>query len=121
MITLLLFLRTGVAVFSGLLIWVVVTQLVGGNASLPSLLIPVWCAGIGGGVLCTVFSPSQGVSLAAVSGVVMALGWLTLRHWVLQIPLEDDWLIALWPVWFIPAYYVGAYGYLRFLWSQHRR
>ena len=51
MITLLLFLRTGVALFSGLLIWVVVTQLVGGNASLPSLLIPVWCAGIGGGVV----------------------------------------------------------------------
>jgi hypothetical protein len=92
-LTLLLFLRTGVALSLGLFVWTVSTELFLGLPTMLALLGPVWLGGMCGGFVCVLFSPRQGLSLAFVAGVLMAFGFLLIRH----------------------AYYVGAYGYLLFL------
>ena len=48
-------------------------------------------------------------------GVLLTLGFLWVRHGYWGMPLGDNTFLSLWPVWFPPAFYVGAYGYLRFL------
>ena len=53
--------------------------------------------------------------MAAVSGLLLALGFLWFRHVYLALPVTGSALVALWPLWFPPAYYVGAYAYVLFL------
>jgi hypothetical protein len=97
-LTLLLFLRTGVALSLGLFVWTVSTELFLGLPTMLALLGPVWLGGMCGGFVC-----------------VMAFGFLLIRHGYLGMPMGSDTFVTLWPMWFPPAYYVGAYGYLLFL------
>lgn len=80
MLTLLLFLRTGVALSLGLFVWTVSTDLFLNLPTIVALLGPVWLGGLCGGFVCVLFSPQQGLSLAFVAGLLIAFGFLLVRH-----------------------------------------
>jgi len=108
-------LRTVICMGVAFLVWYVLVVIVKMPATLVGVVAPAWLGGLTGGVVAVVFSPRQGVTMAFTSGVLLAAGFLWFRHVYLQMPLGDNTLVSLWPVWFPPAFYVGAYGYLRFL------
>ena len=58
---------------------------------------------------------ADSITMAVTSGVLLMLGFLWVRHIYLGIDLGTNTLVTLWPVWFPPAFYVGAYSYLGFL------
>lgn len=108
-------LRTIICMGVALLVWYVLVVMVKMPATLLGIVVPVWLAGLAGGVVAVIFSPRQGVTMAFGSGVLLMVGFLWVRHGVWDLPLGDNTFLSLWPVWFPPAFYVGAYGYLRFL------
>ena len=119
MLAVLSLLRTAIAMMVGGFVWFVVSNSLGEPTSVMALL-PVWFGGLAGGVVCTLYSPRQGVAMAAVSGLLLALSFLWFRHVYLALPVTGSALVALWPLWFPPAYYVGAYGYVLFLIRSRR-
>ena len=119
--TLVLFLRTAVAGCSGVLVWVLLRDALGSNHTVAAAIVPVWVAGLAGGVVSAMFSPRQGITVAFTTGVMMALVFLAFRHVYLGIPLGSDTLQTLWPMWFPVAYYLGAFGYLTVLQQLYRR
>ncbi len=121
MLAVLLTLRTVIAMGVGLLVWYVYVLSFGAPTTFVGVLIPVWLGGLAGGVVCSVFSLSQGVSMAFVSGVLLALGFLWVRHGLWDLSLGPDTMVSLWPVWFPAAYYVGAVVYPMVLRALTRR
>ena len=119
--TLVLFLRTAIAGCSGVLVWVLVRDALGADQTLSAAIVPVWVAGLAGGVVSAMFSPRQGIIVAFTTGVMMALFFLAFRHVYLGMPLGSDTLQTLWPMWFPVAYYLGAFGYLTVLQQLYRR
>ena len=119
--TVLLFLRTAVAACFGLLVWVLVRDAFATEESLFTVTLPVWVAGLAGGVVSALFEPRQGIVLAFTTGVIMAVLFLAFRHLYLGLPLEANTLLTLWPMWFPVAYYLGAYGYLTLLHRLYRQ
>ena len=119
--TLVLFLRTAVAGCSGVLVWVLLRDALGSDHTVAAAIVPVWVAGLAGGVVSAMFSPRQGITVAFTTGVMMALLFLAFRHVYLGIPLASDTLQTLWPMWFPVAYYLGAFGYLTVLQQLYRR
>ena len=113
-------LRTVICMGVAFLVWYVLVVIVKTPATLLGVVAPVWLGGLAGGVVAVVFSPRQGVTMAFTSGVLLALGFIWVRHGVLDMPLGENTFLSLWPVWFPPAFYVGAYGYIRFLISRAR-
>ena len=113
------FLRTVIAMMVGGFVWVLISNALGQPATVMALL-PVWVGGLAGGVVCTLYSPRQGIAMAAVSGLLLALLFLWFRHVYLALPIAGGTLVALWPLWFPPAYYVGAYVYVLFLLRSRR-
>jgi len=97
---------------AGLFVWFVVGLSLGTPESLVAVLLPVWAGGLAGGVVCALFSLRQAVTMAFVCSVLLALGLLWFRHGYLGLALGDNTFVGLWPFWFVPAYYVGAYGYI---------
>ena len=114
MLAVLSLLRTAIAMMVGSFVWFVVSNGLGQPTGVAALL-PVWMAGMAGGAVCTLYSARQGVAMAAVSGLLLALGFLWFRHVYLALPVTGSASVALWPLWFPPAYYVGAYAYVLFL------
>lgn len=114
-------LRTIICMGIALLVWYVLVVIVKTPATLVGILVPVWLGGLAGGMVAVVFSPRQGISMAFTSGVLLALGFLWVRHAYWGLPLGDNTLLSLWPVWFPAAFYVGAYGYIRLLMMRARR
>ena len=114
MLAVLSLLRTAIAMMVGSFVWFVVSNGLGQPTGVAALL-PVWIAGMAGGAVCTLYSARQGVAMAAVSGLLLALGFLWFRHVYLALPVTGSALVALWPLWFPPAYYVGACAYVLFL------
>jgi len=108
-------LRTIICMGVAFLVWYVLVVMVKMPATLLGLVAPVWLGGLAGGVVAVIFSPRQGVTMAFTSGVLLALGFLWVRHGYWDMPMGENTFLSLWPVWFPPAFYVGAYGYLRFL------
>jgi hypothetical protein len=119
--TLVLFLRTAIAGCSGVLVWVLVSDAHGADQTLSAAIVPVWVAGLVGGVVSAMFSPRQGITVAFSTGVMMALMFLAFRHVYLDMPWGSDTLQTLWPMWFPVAYYLGAFGYLTVLQRLYRR
>ena len=119
--TLVLFLRTAIAGCSGVLVWVLVRDGLSADQTLSAAIVPVWVAGLAGGVVSAMFSPRQGITVAFTTGVTMALLFLSFRHVYLGMPLGSDTLRTLWPMWFPVAYYLGAFGYLTVLQQLYRR
>ena len=119
--TVLLFLRTAVAACLGLLVWVLVRDAFATEESLLTVTLPVWVAGLAGGVVSALFAPRQGIALAFTTGVIMAVLFLAFRHLYLGLPLGANTLLTLWPMWFPVAYYLGAYGYLTLLQRLYRK
>lgn len=119
--TVVLFLRTAVAACSGALVWILVSDALAAPQTLAGALVPVWVAGLSGGVVSALFAPRQGIAVAFTTGVVMAAMFLAFRHAYLELPLGGNTLITLWPVWFPVSYYLGAYGYLTLLQRLYRR
>ena len=113
------FLRTLIAMMVGGFVWVLVNNALGQPAG-AMVLLPVWIAGLAGGAVCTMYSARQGVAMAAVSGLLLALVFLWFRHIHLALPITGCALVALWPLWFPPAYYLGAYGYVLVLLRSER-
>lgn len=108
-------LRTIICMGVAFLVWYVLVVIVKTPATLVGVLFPVWLGGLIGGVVAVVFSTRQGINMAFTSGVLLALGFLWVRHGYLDMGLGDNTFVSLWPVWFPPAFYVGAYGYLSLL------
>ena len=111
MYAVLAFLRTIICSGVAFVIWWIISNAMGAG-SLLSLLIPVWVAGLIGGAICSVFNARQGIMLAFTCGVLLAIGFLYVRHGLAGMPLGSDTLRTLWPLWFPPAFYAGAYGYI---------
>jgi hypothetical protein len=99
----------GTAVF----VWFSMVMIIGTPGTMVSVLVPVWLGGIAGGVVCMLFSLRQGLSMAAVCGILLMIGFIWFRHGVMDMPLGENTFLSLWPVWFPPSFYLGAYGYLR--------
>ena len=108
-------LRTVICMGVAFLVWYFLVVIVKTPATMVGVLIPVWLGGFIGGVVSVVFSTRQGVTMAFTSGLLLALGFLWVRHGYLGMPLGENTFVSLWPVWFPAAFYVGAYSYLRFL------
>lgn len=110
---------TGLRVLIGMgaagFIWFSVALVIGSPESLVSVLIPVWLGGITGGVVCSLFSLRQGVSMAFVCGILLMIGFIWVRHGIMDLPMGENSLLTLWPVWFPPSFYVGAFGYVRIM------
>jgi len=115
MLAVLSILRTVICMGVAFLVWYVLVVIVKTPATLLGIVLPVWLGGLAGGMVAVLFSPAQGVAMAFTSGMLLALGFLWVRHGVMGMPVGDNTFLSLWPAWFPPAYYVGAYGYLRFL------
>ncbi len=115
MYTVVLFLRTAVAACSGLLVWVLVQGGFGSAETALGSILPAWISGLAGGVVASLFSPRQGISIAFTTGVIMAALFLAFRHVYLGLPLGSNTFVTLWPMWFPVAYYLGAFGYLTVL------
>ena len=113
------FLRTLIAMMVGGFVWVLVNNALGQPAG-AMVLLPVWIAGLAGGAVCIMYSARQGVAMAAVSGLLLALVFLWFRHIHLALPITGGALVALWPLWFPPAYYLGAYAYVLVLLRSER-
>ena len=115
MLAVLSILRTVICMGVAFLVWYVLVVIVKTPATLLGIVLPVWLGGLAGGMVAVLFSPAQGVAMAFTSGMLLALGFLWVRHGVMGMPVGVNTFLSLWPAWFPPAYYVGAYGYLRFL------
>ena len=113
------FLRTLIAMMVGGFAWVLVNNALGQPEG-AMVLLTVWIAGLAGGAVCTMYSVRQGVAMAAVSGLLLALVFLWFRHIHLALPITGGALVALWPLWFPPAYYLGAYAYVLVLLRSER-
>ena len=110
----LLILRSIVAMSSAVFIWLCVLTMLGTPTSLFDVLLPAIIGGFVGGVICTIFSLRLGLHMAFGSGMILAIAFIIFRQGYLAIPLGDDTMRALWPLWFPPSFYLGAYAYLRF-------
>ena len=108
-------LRTIICMGVAFLVWYVLVVIVKMPGSLLGVLFPVWLGGLTGGIVSVIFSTRQGLMMATTSGVLLAAGFLWFRHVYLGIGLGTNTVLSLWPVWFPPAFYVGAYCYLSFL------
>lgn len=108
-------LRTVICMGVAFLVWYVLVVMLKTPPTLLGALFPVWIAGFIGGVVSVVFSARQGITMAVTSGVLLMLGFMWVRHVYLGIDLGSNTLVTLWPVWFPPAFYVGAHSYLTFL------
>jgi hypothetical protein len=108
----LLGLRTLITMGVGLLVWYVVVLAMGAPEQLLKVLLPVWLGGIAGGAVCSIFSPRDGIIMAFTSGVLVAGGFLWVRHVIYGMGLGENTMVTLWPLWFPPAYYVGAFVYI---------
>lgn len=107
------FLRTIICSGVAFVVWWILSNAMGAG-SLLSALVPVWVSGIIGGVVCSIFNARQGITLAFTCGVLLAVGFLYVRHGLAGLPLGSNTLLTLWPLWFPPAFYAGAYGYILF-------
>ncbi|MDC0214341.1 hypothetical protein OAL14_05960 [Gammaproteobacteria bacterium] len=110
----LLILRSLVAMGSAVFVWLCLLTMMGGPVTLLDILLPVWIGGFTGGVICSVFSLRLGPYMAFGSGVMLAIAFIIFRQGYLGLPLGEDTMRSLWPLWFPPAFYLGAYAYLRF-------
>lgn len=108
-------LRTIICMGVAFLVWYVLAVVLSAPATFVGVLFPVWLGGLVGGAVSVVFSARQGIVMAFTSGVLLALGFLWVRHGYWNLPLGDNTFVSLWPVWFPPSFYVGAYVYLSFL------
>ena len=111
MYAVLVVLRTIICSGVAFVVWYVLSGALGG-ASLLAVTIPVWVAGIIGGAACSIFNQRQGIVLAFTCGVLLTVGFLYVRHALVGVSLGENTLITFWPMWFPPAFYVGAYGYI---------
>ncbi|MEM7099891.1 MAG: hypothetical protein AAF541_16610 [Pseudomonadota bacterium] len=105
-------LRTMICMGVAVLVWYVIVLAVPPAGNMLLTLMPVWLGGLAGGVVAVVFSARQGVSMAFTSGMVLMAIFLWYRHVVMDIALGTNTMLTLWPVWFPPTFYLGAYGYL---------
>ncbi len=113
-------LRTIICIGVALLVWYVLVFFVGMPGTLLGKLFPVWLGGIAGGVVAAIFSVRQAIVMAFTSGVLLALGFLWFRHVYLEMGLGDNTFVTLWPLWFPPAFYVGAYCYITYLFARNK-
>ncbi len=105
-------LRTIIGSGVAFVVWWVIATALGSPQTFVGTLAPVWLAGLAGGVVCALFNPRQGVVLAFSAGLLLTFGFLFVRHGLAGVGLSGNTLVTLWPVWFLPSFYVGAYGYV---------
>ena len=67
------FLRTAIAGCAGVMVWVLMRDSLGSEQSIATAIVPVWVAGLVGGVVSALFAPRQGITVAFRTGVMMAL------------------------------------------------
>ncbi len=108
-------LRTIICMGVAFLVWYVLVVIVKTPQTLLGVLVPVWLGGLAGGAVAAIFSPRQGITMAFTSGVLLAAGFLWVRHGIYGLGLGENTFLTLWPVWFPPAFYVGAYAYITYL------
>ena len=99
---------------SAVFVWLCLLTIMGAPTTLLDVLLPVWIGGFAGGVICSVFSLRLGLYMAFGSGMMLAIAFIIFRQGYLAIPLGDDTMRSLWPLWFPPTFYLGAYSYLRY-------
>ena len=108
-------LRTVICMGVAILIWFLLVRIVGMPATMVGVLFPVWLGGLAGGIVSMIFSVRQGLNMAVTAGVLLMAGFLWVRHDIWGMGLGENTFVTLWPVWFPPAFYVGAYAYLSFI------
>lgn len=108
------FLRTIICSGVAFVVWYIAAQLLGAQSTL-GVLLPVWLGGLVGGLVSSLFNPRQGIVLAFTCGLLLMIGFLWYRHGMSGLGLGPNPFLTLWPVWFPPAFYVGAYGHLLML------
>jgi hypothetical protein len=108
------FLRTIICTGVAFVVWYLVAQPLVSGTFLGALL-PVWIAGLVGGFISSLFNPRQGVMLAFTCGILLMIGFLWFRHGMSGMGLGVNPMLTLWPVWFPPAFYIGAYSHILFL------
>jgi hypothetical protein len=111
----LLGLRVLIGMGAAVFVWFSMVLLIGAPVSMVSILAPVWLGGLTGGVVCSLFSLRQGLSMAGVCGILLMIGFIWVRHGMLGMPMGENTFVTLWPVWFPPSFYVGAFSYMQFM------
>ena len=109
------FLRTIICTGVAFVVWYITTGALAGMSAFIALLVPVWVAGLIGGLISSLFNPRQGLMLGFTCGLLLMIGFLWFRHGMLDMGLGSNPMLTLWPVWFPPAFYVGAYLHLMFI------
>ncbi len=108
-LTLLMSLRGLIAILAALFVWYVLQQTLG-VVSMVTLLVPVWLGGVCGGVVCASYSRRHAVVMGLICGSALAVGFLFTR-WSAGVAFDS--LLAFWPLWFPPSFYVGCVIYLQ--------
>ena len=111
-------LRTMIAMMVGGFVWVLVNNALGQPPGV-MVLLPVWIAGLAGGAVCTMYSARQGIPMAAVSGLLLALLFLWFRH----VHRRCRSRVVHWSRcgrYGSTAYYLGAYAYVLVLLRSER-
>ena len=106
------FLRTIICSGVAFVIWYLLSQALASSPAVIAALVPVWVAGMVGGLVSALFNPRQSIVLGFTCGVLLMIGFLWVRHGYGDLGLGANPMLTLWPLWFPPAFYVGAYGYL---------
>ena len=88
----LLALRTLICMGIGVLVWYVLVFIVEMPLSGLGILMPVWFGGLAGGIVAVIFSPQQGVMMAFTSGVLLALGFLWVRHGLMDVGSRHQYI-----------------------------
>ena len=108
------FLRTIICSGVAFVVWLLLNQALNAPGTILGALLPVWIGGAIGGVIAALFNPRQGIMLAFTCGILLAIGFLYVRHGYADLGFDGNPLITFWPLWFPAAFYAGAYGYLVF-------
>lgn len=108
------FLRTIICSGVAFVVWYLVGQALPPDTVF-GVFTPVWAAGLVGGFISSLFNPRQGILLAFTCGILLMVGFLWYRHGMNGMGLGANSMLTLWPVWFPPAFYIGAYCHMLFL------
>jgi len=112
MLLALLFVRTAIGLFAGVLTWLLVVRFGPFSETVLPYAAPA-LAGLVGGLTCTSLSPSQGLRIAATCGTIFTL--------VTMLPMSSGDAMHVWSLLLIPGYLAGALGWLMLArWIQRR-
>jgi len=120
--TALIAVRTAIGITVMALVFILMLWAFPGTTSWNSQgMIPAIVAGVFGGAVCYMLAPLRGIAIALSAGGFLTFCLLGIMF-ILKLEANGQNLLSFyWPIWFIPASYLGAYlGRYVYLMSRSR-